>query len=133
MIGSLLLGWAAAALVALVPLLFGRAARLVRRPWMSVWLMALLTLAAGAGLLAAWIDADPEGGGRNSGVGAGVVVFVCAALPVLAFYSLGYRMRRDRVLGALWIAASVPFTLYLALLGIAFVNDVLCDPSCPLS
>jgi FtsH-binding integral membrane protein len=133
MIGLVLLGWLAAALVAVVPVLAGRWARRAGASWMSLPLAVLLLLAAGFALLVALEAVESDSGSRHPGVGEGVVTFVVCALPVVAFYSLGYRVRRDRVLGSLWLAGSIPFTGYAALAGISLINDVICSPSCGLS
>ncbi|WP_028062374.1 hypothetical protein [Solirubrobacter soli] len=132
---GLLLGWLAAALTALVPVLCGRWARRAGADWMSLPLAVLLMLASAFALLVALEVAGDETDrtARYPGVAEGIVTFVVCAVPVVAFYSLGYRVRRDRVLGSLWLAASIPFTGYAALAGIALINDVICSPSCGLS
>ena len=130
---GLLLGWLAAALVALVPVLCGRWARRAGADWMSLPLAVLLTLAAAFGLLVAWGAAGNEPASRHPGIAEGIVTWVVCAIPVVAFYALGYHVRRDRVLGSLWLAASIPFTAYAALAGIALINDVICVPDCGLA
>jgi hypothetical protein len=133
MIAELLLGWSVAALVALVPVLCGRWARRVGTDWLSMPLAVLLTLTAAFALLVALAAATGDTDARHPGVAEGIVTFAVCALPVVAFYSLGYRVRRGRILGSLWLAASIPFTGYAALGGIALINDVICSPSCGLS
>jgi hypothetical protein len=132
MIG-VLIGWLAAALVALVPVLCGRWARQKGADWMSLPLAGLLMLASAFALLVALgaADTESERGTRYPGVEEGIVTFVVCAIPVVAFYSLGYGVRRRRrVLGWLWLAATVPFTAYSAFAGIALIDNVICDPQC---
>jgi hypothetical protein len=131
MIG-VLTGWLVAALVALVPVLGGRWARRKGTDWMSMPLAVLLMLTSAFALLVALgaADAESERGARHPGVAEGIVTFVVCALPVVAFYSLGYGVRRDRVLVWLWLAASIPFTAYAAFAGIALIDNVICNPGC---
>lgn len=133
MIGGVLIGWLAAALVALMPVLCGRWARGLDRDWWSFHLAVLLLVTAAFALLVALVAASGEAGARHAGAAQGVVAFVVCAVPVVAFYSLGYRVRRDRLLGSLWLAASIPFTGYAALAALALINDVLCRAGCGLT
>jgi len=126
-------GWLVAALVALLPLLLGRAARRAGEAWMSLRLAVLLGGAATSGLLVAWLDLDADSDARHPGVAAGIVAFVFVAAPIVGFYSLGYRVRRGRLLGALWLAASIPFTAYVALVTVVLVPISVCAVDCPLS
>ena len=89
MIGVVLIGWFAATLVALVPVLCGRWARGLGTDWWSVHLAVLLLLTAAFALLVALVASAGEAGARHAGAVQGVVTFVVCALPVLAFYSLG--------------------------------------------
>src|SRR5262245_61423110 len=127
---GLLLGWLAAALVALVPVLSGRWARRAGAEWLSVPLAIQLMLASAFAQLVALEAAGNESSSRHPGVGEGVVTFVVCAIPIVAFYSLGYRIRRDRVLGSVWLAGSIPFTAYAAFAGIALIDNVICNPGC---
>ena len=53
-----------------------------------------------------------------------------AVLPVLAFYSLGYYVRRPRLAGGLWVLGTFPLGIYIWLVGFVFLFGVACEPGC---
>src|SRR3954471_15631937 len=116
-----LLYWLIAAVFALVPTALGRVADRAGKPWLSPHLAVLLLLAAACGLVAALSHASPESGSPRAGADAGVVFFLMAAAPLVAFYTLGHRVRRLRLLAALWLGATVPLVLYGVLVIFALV------------
>jgi hypothetical protein len=129
-----MLFWLIAADLALVPTALGRAAGRAGKPWMSPHLAALLVVAAAGGLVAALAHASPESGSPRAGADAGVVLFLMLAAPLVAFYSLGHRVRRLRVLAPICLGATVPLLFYGWLVLLALVIFVDCaDEACALA
>ena len=67
---------------------------------MSPHLAVLLMLAAAGGLVTALTHASPESGSPRAGADAGVVIFLMLAAPLVAFYTLGHRVRSLRAVAA---------------------------------
>ena len=119
-VGLLMLMWPVPALLALVAQAFGRGAGLEGAHWLSGRLVLLLV---GAGVLALLVTLslrDPYGSSLVDVAAVGAVTLALAALPCVAFYSLGYTVRRRWLAGALWFAGTLPLAAYcgLAMLGL---------------
>jgi hypothetical protein len=58
--------------------------------------------------------------------GFGALVIGATALPTLAFYTLGYNVRRGKLAGALWLAGTLPLAAYTGLALMIVVSYALC-------
>jgi hypothetical protein len=109
--------WPLPALWALVACVAGRRARTEERHGFSARLQLMLACVVALALLAVAALSDLPVLDRAA---LGGVVLVGAAAPTLAFYALGYAVRRPRVAGALWLAGTLPLAAYtgIALFGL---------------
>jgi hypothetical protein len=130
-VGLLLIAWPVPAVGALVSLLFGRGAGREGARWLSGRLAFLLVLSVCAAGLVALSELHGEFGLRFADAALiGVAVLAVLAVPAVAFYSLGFAVRRGWLAGALWFAGTLPLTAYAALAGVAYFDLVVCGSGC---
>jgi hypothetical protein len=130
MVGLFLVIWPVPALAALVPVCFGRGAGLEGARWLSGRLVFTLAVAACVALLCGFSWAGSDTGSLRDAAVLGVVVVALFAIPAVAFYSLGYAVRRGWLVGALWLAGTLPLTAYTVYAGLAFFDLVVCGDGC---
>jgi hypothetical protein len=130
-VGFLAIVWPVPAVGALVSLLFGRGAGLEGARWFSGRLAFLLVLSVCAAGIVALSELHGEFGLRFVDAALlGAAVLGVLAVPAVAFYSLGYAVRRGWLAGALWFAGTVPLTAYTVLAGLAYFDYVVCGSGC---
>jgi hypothetical protein len=130
-VGFLLIVWPVPAGGALMSLLFGRGAGLDGVRWFSGRLVFLLVLSICAAGIVALSELSGEFGMRFADAALlGAAVLGVLAVPAVAFYSLGYAVRRRWLAGALWFAGTLPLTAYAVLAGFAYFDYVVCGSGC---
>jgi hypothetical protein len=130
-VGFLVIVWPVPAVGALVSLLFGRGAGLEGARWFSGRLAFLLVLSVCAAGIVALSELHGEFGLRFVDAAlVGAAVLGVLAVPAVAFYSLGYAVRRGWLAGALWLAGTLPLTAYTVLAGLAYFDYVVCGSGC---
>ncbi|WP_270044607.1 hypothetical protein [Solirubrobacter ginsenosidimutans] len=131
MVGLALVIWPVPACGALVSLLFGRSAGHDGVRWFSGRLAFLLGLALCAASVVVLVELNNEFGLRLAGAALlGAAVLGVLAIPAVAFYSLGFAVRRGWLAGALWFAGTLPLTAYTVLAGLAYFDLVVCAGGC---
>jgi hypothetical protein len=121
--------WSLPAVWALVACLAGRGARSEGARWLSGRLTALLVCSTILALLF-FVGAGDMAFAQRAVLGA--MVLGAAAAPTVAFYALGYAVRRGRLVGGLWFVGTLPLAAYTGLALLAFLTYSFCSTwDCP--
>lgn len=121
--------------VALIATVLGRAARDENRRWLDRRLLVMVTLMTLVAATLAIVGIDPEVPRGEAYTGVAIAAVFLGALPVIAYYTVGYLVRPWWLLAIVLVVLAVATFFYL-FFGLLIVADyVYCPPDaheCPL-
>jgi hypothetical protein len=122
--------WLGTAAVTLLACWIGRRARATDGVWAQPLLGGLLALGVAACIVAGFALRQPEVPGDQFAWGLAIGAVGLGVLPALGFYTLGYFVRRPRVVGVVWFVATFPVAAYAFVVLALFALGVACEPGC---